>query len=294
MQLTQISYFLHLAATLNFTTASERSGISQPSLTRAIQRLEEELGGQLITRDGKNSRLTPLGEEAETEFRRVDIALRCIRRRAERRAAGQPNTLDIAVADGIGAKIIFPLLDTMLSRLPSTAINLTQISASTAADAVRAGRIHACILPQMPGDTRHLSILPLLREPLLLGCAKDHPLANREAVKIQDIAKYPYVDRLACEFRRDVYDHFAAHDVLLHPRFRAEREDVVQYVVMQSRGFCILPEHSVALHGLVTRPISGLTLARHLLFVTMCDLSSNPDVSALATLASRHEWRFTE
>ena len=55
MELHQISYFIHLAETLNFTSAAKLSGVSQPSLTRAILRLEQELGGPLIYRKGKNS-----------------------------------------------------------------------------------------------------------------------------------------------------------------------------------------------------------------------------------------------
>src|SRR3546814_5387985 len=61
MELNQVSYFINLAETLNFTAAARLSGVSQPSLTRAIRRLEEELGGPLIYRDGTNSRLTALG-----------------------------------------------------------------------------------------------------------------------------------------------------------------------------------------------------------------------------------------
>jgi hypothetical protein len=47
MELNQVSYFINLAETLNFTAAARLSGVSQPSLTRAIRRLEEELGGVL-------------------------------------------------------------------------------------------------------------------------------------------------------------------------------------------------------------------------------------------------------
>ncbi|WP_411756105.1 LysR family transcriptional regulator, partial [Sinorhizobium meliloti] len=50
MDINQVRYFLNLAETLNFTEAARRSGVSQPSLTRAIQRLEEDLGSPLIYR----------------------------------------------------------------------------------------------------------------------------------------------------------------------------------------------------------------------------------------------------
>jgi DNA-binding transcriptional LysR family regulator len=55
MDINQVRYFLKLAEALIFTEAARRDGVSQPSLTRAIQRLEEELDSQLIYRDGRES-----------------------------------------------------------------------------------------------------------------------------------------------------------------------------------------------------------------------------------------------
>jgi LysR family hydrogen peroxide-inducible transcriptional activator len=68
MEFNQIRYFLNLADTLNFTEAAMRGGVSQPALTRAIQRLEQELGGALAYRDGKDSRLTALGHDIRSVF----------------------------------------------------------------------------------------------------------------------------------------------------------------------------------------------------------------------------------
>ncbi|RVI81577.1 helix-turn-helix domain-containing protein, partial [Sinorhizobium meliloti] len=75
MDINQVRYFLNLAETLNFTEAARRSGVSQPSLTRAIQRLEEALGSPLIYRDGKDSRLTALARDVQAEFMRIELAL---------------------------------------------------------------------------------------------------------------------------------------------------------------------------------------------------------------------------
>ena len=98
MELNQVSYFINLAETLNFTEAARLSGVSQPSLTRAIRRLEDELGGALIYRDGKNSRLTGLGQDVEAEFRRMLLALRSVRDHSENWTMGRHRVLDIAVA----------------------------------------------------------------------------------------------------------------------------------------------------------------------------------------------------
>src|SRR3546814_12018719 len=98
MELNQVSYFINLAETLNFTAAARLSGVSQPSLTRAIRRLEEELGGPLIYRDGKNSRLTALGQDVEMEFKRIQVALRNVSTPSANWALGRHRlrTIDIA------------------------------------------------------------------------------------------------------------------------------------------------------------------------------------------------------
>ncbi len=98
MELNQVSYFINLAETLNFTAAARLSGVSQPSLTRAIRRLEEELGGPLIYRDGKNSRLTSLGQDVELEIRRMLVAMKSVRHHSENWAMGRHRVLDVAVA----------------------------------------------------------------------------------------------------------------------------------------------------------------------------------------------------
>src|SRR5271167_3344283 len=61
MEMQQIRYFLTLAQTLNFTRAAEECNVTQPALTRAIQTLEAELGGDLLRRERGHSHLTELG-----------------------------------------------------------------------------------------------------------------------------------------------------------------------------------------------------------------------------------------
>ena len=70
MQLQQIKYFLVLREELNFTRAAQRCGVSQPTLTGCIKRLEEELGGLLFARRRKIS-LTYLGRAMAPYFERI-------------------------------------------------------------------------------------------------------------------------------------------------------------------------------------------------------------------------------
>jgi LysR family transcriptional regulator, hydrogen peroxide-inducible genes activator len=71
MELHEIRYFLALSQTLNFTKAAEICGISQPALTRAIRKMEEELGGLLFSRERNNTHLTELGRLIEPHLTEV-------------------------------------------------------------------------------------------------------------------------------------------------------------------------------------------------------------------------------
>ena len=71
----QITYFIALCEEQSFTRAARRCGIAQPSLTRAIQELENECGGQLFERKRSSVTLTSLGLHVKSDFIRIDRAL---------------------------------------------------------------------------------------------------------------------------------------------------------------------------------------------------------------------------
>ena len=68
MEMHQIRYFLEVCTTLNFTRAAKQCNVTQPALTRAIQKLEEELGGPLFRRERKLTHLTDLGHLVRPQF----------------------------------------------------------------------------------------------------------------------------------------------------------------------------------------------------------------------------------
>ena len=72
MEMHQIRYFLALCEERNFTRAAKRCGVSQPSLTNAIKRLEQTLGGALFHRDRTNTELTELGRVVKPYLRQLN------------------------------------------------------------------------------------------------------------------------------------------------------------------------------------------------------------------------------
>lgn len=290
MDLNQIRYFLHLAETLNFTEAAHRSGVAQPSLTRAIQRLEDELGGPLIYRDGKDSRLTDLGREVQAEFMRIDMALMNVREHSENSVHGRRRVLDIGVATTIAPAGFSGFFDHALSQLPNTAINIYPLAMKEGAEAVLSGKFHACLLPTAPAFNPKLAVEPLFTERFMLACAEGHPLAARNVIPAEEIARHPYVDRLACEFHGQITEHFMNRDAVMYPRFRSEREDWVQHMVACGHAICIMPEGSAILAGLVTRPVKDMDLAREVVLVTVSGSGTPVEIRQIARLASDYDW----
>jgi DNA-binding transcriptional LysR family regulator len=112
MEIAQCRYFLALCQEGNFTRAAKRCGVAQPSLTRAIRKLETELGGPLFVRRPDRTKLTPFGSEI---FRYFDAIARCvveIERRAQVISAPGRNA-----ANGI---VRMPDLTSWADGVPST------------------------------------------------------------------------------------------------------------------------------------------------------------------------------
>src|SRR5688572_25059758 len=290
MELNQISYFINLAETLNFTAAARLSGVSQPSLTRAIRLLEEELGGPLIYRDGKNSRLTGLGQDVETDFQRMVVALKSVRNHSQNWAMGKRRVLDVAVAPTVGPKEFSAFFESALAEMPSIEIKLHSLQSNEDTSQVLSGKYHACILPRETRSECKLDVRPLFRERFVLGCSANHPLAASEIVRGEDLLEFPFVDRLKCEFRDRIHDHFARRDLLMRPRFRSDREDWVQRIVADGHAICILPERSAMAHGLITRPIDGFVLEREVVIATVSGSRAPVEIQKIAELAVRYEW----
>lgn len=150
MDLNQITYFLNLADTLNFTQAADRSGVAQPSLTRAIRKLEDELGAPLVYRDGKGTRLTALGRDIQAEFLRFDKSMCNVRELAENTVHGRKRLFNLAVVSTISPNVISGFLTHVLAELPSVEIHLHALAPGEGVEEILTGKYDGCFLPNRP------------------------------------------------------------------------------------------------------------------------------------------------
>ena len=101
MKIRQVTYFLALCEEQSFTRAARRCGVAQPSLTRAIQLLEQEIGGRLFERSNSSVRLTELGALVYPDFVRISQSTENIERTAASFLASSPETSDQRPMEGL-------------------------------------------------------------------------------------------------------------------------------------------------------------------------------------------------
>ncbi|MCB1511188.1 MAG: LysR family transcriptional regulator [Hyphomicrobiaceae bacterium] len=290
MDLNQIKHFLALAETLNFTEAARLSGISQPSLTRSIQRLEEELGGPLVYRDGKDTRLSALGRDLQVEFMRVQSVLDTVVELAENSAQGKRRRLTIGVASTVAPGVFAPFWTHVLGQLPSVALQFDPMLPGESETDVLSGRYDICILTNPPPPNFKLTVLPLYEEPYRLAMSATHPLAGQEEITQNQLAAETYFDRLHCEFRPELIRHFMDRDVVMAPRIQSEREDWVQRLVAEGAGVCSLPAFSAIVEGIVLKPVAGLDLSRQVSLVAISGSGNPREVRQILQLAKAYAW----
>lgn len=291
MELNQIKYFLSVAETLNFTQASQQHDISQPALTKAIQKLEDEFRGLLIIRDGKNTRLTELGKKIRQEFSSIAESEARAKMLAEEHLQSGHCLLNIGIANSLGPAKFADFFSQFMAENSNTRIVLHQIDQSTAEEAILSGFLDACLCTQRPSENHKIKTTPLFQERVLLAFGDKPELADKPEISLVDFAKESYFDRLNCEFRSAFLEMVTDKKLDIRPKVQSDREDWIQQLVVAGEGVCTLGEFSTVVAGINMRPIEGVDLKRTVSMSFIFGSGASKSISALAQLARGYDWK---
>ncbi len=179
-----LRYFVAVAEELNFARAAERLGISPPPLSRAIRRLEAELGVTLFERTTHRVTLTPAGDVLLTEARVALDALEAAGRRT-RRAAQEPKLVLAMKADG-DAGLLEPILARYAAEPGAVPVAVRLCGWRQQPGLMRAGEADVALIHE-PFDGAGLDTETLAVEPRVAVLASDHPLAARDRLELADL-----------------------------------------------------------------------------------------------------------
>ena len=262
MEMQQIRYFLTLARTLNFTRAAEECSVSQSALTRAIQALEAELGGELIRREHSKSHLTELGK------RMLPLMERCfesaVTAKALARSIAQDDVapLAVAVSHSVNLETIMAPIAEVFRTLPGLQLKLHHGGADEIVEALKQGDADIAVAGPLGETWDRLERWALFDEPFELAVRADHPLALDNEVTLEKLKPYPIFCQAPCEMHETATRMFEArglnganvHEVVtLH--------DLI-VVLGNGLGVAIMPRSAPRLDGVRRMPIADLPLTR--------------------------------
>jgi hypothetical protein len=137
MKMHQVSYFLALCEEHSFTRAARRCGVAQPSLTRAIQQLEQEFGNRLFERNNVSVRLTDLGILVRPDFEQIDRAVAHLTQKVRKFSTSRPIKRDAKPLETI-MRVVTGALIAMALVITALAIRPTPHATAAAPDQARA------------------------------------------------------------------------------------------------------------------------------------------------------------
>ncbi len=198
MELRHLEYFVAVAEERHFTRAAQRLMVSQSGLSASVRALERELGARLFVRSTRSVELTGAGRALLTEASR---ALAVVRAAREAVAAVQGllrGTLSVGTEQCVTGVHVPALLARFRSAHPQVEVRLRQAGSAALLDDVVGGRLDLAFVAPAGAVPDDIRLLPLAREPMVLLCHPDHPLAGAERVGWADLGAEVFVD-----FHRD-------------------------------------------------------------------------------------------
>jgi len=290
MEMQQVRYFVSLAQTLNFTRAAEQCNVSQPALTRAIQQLEHELGGPLFHRERNNTHLSELGRMMLPYLDTVYASTLAAKDAAKSARRMENVTMTLGAMCTIGPQLVADLIVRFQTEHPHVEVNVIDGEASLMIDKLEKGDIHLGLVgvPEELPDTLHQ--VPVFTERFVVVVPRDHPWAERNAIRVADLDGEPYVGRTNCEVFQMVTQDFARRGVVTKKVFSSPRDEWVQKMIKAGLGFGFFPEYCVSDPDLVVRPLIEPEYSRTIYLATVRGRPHSPAIGAFVREARRHAW----
>lgn len=291
MEMHQVRYFLAVAEHLNFTRAAEACHVAQPSLTRAVRLLEEELGGPLFHRERANTHLSELGRMVHPHLAQVFEESQVAKRLARDAVRLERTPLRLGIMCTIAPTQLVELVSAVQTRHPGVELEITDRSARELDATLLDGGLEVAVycLPDREPDER-LHVMPLYREQMMIVVPNGHALASSNAIRVRDLDGLSYVNRTNCEFNGYAGQFFHAQGVTCRTVYRSERDDWVLAMIRSGLGFGFMPEYSVTDREVVARPLIEPEFWRTVNLVTVRGRPHSPAVGALVREAMRVPW----
>ena len=257
MTLTELKYIVAVARERHFGKGAEACHVSQPTLSVAIKKLEDELQVKLFERNASEITVTPLGEDIIRQAQSVLEQAESIREIARRGKDPLAGSLRLGVIYTIGPYLLPDLVRQMIARTPQMPLTLQENFTVKLLEALRNGEIDCAILAEPFPDT-NLAIAPLYDEPFMAAVPSSHALAARSSITAEEIKKETmlllgnghcfrdHVLEVCPEFAR-----FSSNSGGIQKSFEGSSLETIKHMVAAGMGITLVPRLGVPKEALL-------------------------------------------
>lgn len=251
MTLTELRYIVAVAREKHFGRAAEACFVSQPTLSVAVKKLEDELDVKLFERGSAEITVTPLGEDIIRQAQSVLEQAQSIKEIAKRGKDPLAGPLRLGVIYTIGPYLLPDLVREAIAHVPQMPLMLQENFTSKLLDMLRAGELDCAIMAE-PFMDAGLALAPLYEEPFMVAVPRTHNLAQRDKVSAEELKKETMLLLGAGHCFRDhvlevcpEYARFSSDAEGIRKSFEGSSLETIKYMVAAGMGVTVVPQLSV-------------------------------------------------
>ena len=252
MTLTELKYIVAVARERHFGRAAEACFVSQPTLSVAVKKLEEELDVKIFERSSNEVTITALGEDIVRQAQSVLDQAAEIKEIAKRGKDPLAGVLTLGVIYTIGPYLLPDLVRQSIARTPQMPLMLQENFTVKLLEMLRTGEIDCAILAEPFPDTG-LAIAPLYDEPFLAAVPSTHPLAQQESISTQQLKNETMLLLGAGHCFRDhvlevcpEFARYASNAEGIRRSFEGSSLETIKHMGAAGMGVTLVPRLSVA------------------------------------------------
>jgi len=272
LDLKQLQYFIAVTEQMNFSKAAEKLHISQPSLSNAIKKLEQEIGSPLLKRNTRNLQLTEAGELLYERAKVILKNMEVLKIEMDEVIVHGTSEVTIGVMESI--KHWLPKVIANYKRdYPQMMIHLVDILGSKRVKkSLKSYKTHVIITNQRMDDDE-LEVQSLYEERLVAVLPLNHPLAEKDRLTFADLCNEPFIiSTEGFQTRLDILSAFEQANVKMNIQYEIERFETAVSLVRENLGITILPENYLqgpTAKTIVQKEIDGPNLRRNVYLVSL-------------------------
>jgi LysR family hydrogen peroxide-inducible transcriptional activator len=251
MTLTELRYIVAVAREKHFGRAAEACFVSQPTLSVAIKKLEEELDVKLFERGANEVSVTPLGEAIVRQAQSVIEQAAAIKEIAKRGKDPLNGPLRLGIIYTIGPYLLPELVRHAIEMTPQMPLMLQENFTVKLLEMLRTGELDCAIMAEPFPDTG-LAIAPLYDEPFMVAVPKSHPLAKRKNVSAEEIKRETMLLLGTGHCFRDQvlevcpeFARFSSDAEGIRKSFEGSSLETIKHMVASGMGITVVPLMSV-------------------------------------------------